>query len=232
MNDNYYCDSMERQDEEIFNRLCQDQEWFNEPIHYNKKGSRLDATAIDKKGRKITFEIKQRTGKYSSFKDFIDRYETIYLDYGKMNEFSELMRKSGATLGEGEAFVSIFDKGDTIIIHDMCKPHHTLHMPLQKVYNPATHQNEIEHKIGYYWYDADIYMMGEDKHYHRLSKEEIKDLIFESKAGWTEAKTFTLSDLILDYQFMKEDDPLKKPLGEYIERNKERFKEELHNMMN
>lgn len=180
---NRYCDLMEREDTRIFTAFNENQGWFKDLI-YNKRGSRIDAAAIDRKNRKCHVEIKQRCGKYGKFKDFIDKFETIYLDYGKMNEFSEIMLHSGATRNEMELFVSIFDEGDTIVVHDLLKPQPTMHMPLQRVWNEATKSWDVEHKIGFYWYNALIYVKENDR-YRKLSDEEIEDLRRHSKLAET-----------------------------------------------
>jgi hypothetical protein len=176
---NKYCDLLERKDAQIFTAFNNDQGWFKDLI-YNKRGSRIDAYAIDKKNRKCHIEIKQRCGKYGKFQDFIDHFDTIYLDYGKMNEFSEIMLHSGATRDERELFVSIFDEGDTIVVHDLLKPQPTMHMPLQRVWNEATKKWDIEHKIGFYWYNALIYAKENDN-YRKLSEEEIDEMKWHTK---------------------------------------------------
>jgi hypothetical protein len=176
---NKYCDLLERKDAQIFTAFNNDQNWFKDLI-YNKRGSRIDAYAIDKKNRKCHIEIKQRCGKYGKFQDFIDHFDTIYLDYGKMNEFSEIMLHSGATRDERELFVSIFDEGDTIVVHDLLKPQPAMHMPLQRVWNEATKSWDIEHKIGFFWYNALIYVKENDK-YKKLSDDEIDEMKWHTK---------------------------------------------------
>lgn len=173
-NNDRYCDLMERSDTKIFTAFNDDKGWFKQLI-FNKRGSRIDAYAIDKKNRKCHIEIKQRCGKYGRFQDFIDKFDTIYLDYGKMNEFSEIMLQSGATRNERELFVSIFDNGDTIVIHDLLKPQPTMHMPLQRVWNEATKCWDVEHKVGFYWFNALIYQKEGDR-YRELSRDEIDEI--------------------------------------------------------
>lgn len=169
---NKYCDLLERKDAEIFTAFNKDRGWFKDLI-FNKYGSRIDAMAIDIYDRKCHIEIKQRCGKYGNFKEFLERFDTIYLDYGKMNEFSEVMLHSGATKNERELFVSIFDEGNTILVHDLLKPQLTMHMPLQRVWNEAEKRWETEHKVGFYWYNALIYTKNEDGHYRKWTQEEI-----------------------------------------------------------
>lgn len=171
---NRYCDLMEREDTKIFTAFNDDKGWFKDLI-FNKRGSRIDAYAIDKKNRKCHVEIKQRCGKYGKFQDFINKFETIYLDYGKMNEFSDIMLRSGATLNERELFVSIFDEGNTIVVHDLLKPQPTMHLPLQRVWNEATKAWDVEHKIGFFWYNALIYVKENDR-YKKLSDDDIAEL--------------------------------------------------------
>ena len=176
---NRYCDLMEREDTKIFTAFNNDQGWFKELI-FNKRGSRIDAYAIDKKNRKCHVEIKQRCGKYGKFQDFINKFETIYLDYGKMNEFSDIMLRSGATLNERELFVSIFDDGNTILVHDLLKPQPTMHLPLQRVWNEATKCWDVEHKVGFYWFNALIYIKQDDG-YKQLSNDDIAELKYHTK---------------------------------------------------
>lgn len=177
---NRYCDLMEREDAQIFSAFNENLKWFNQLI-YNKRGSVIDAFGIDKKNRKCHIEIKQRTGKYEDFSTFLDNFETIYLDYGKMNMFSNIMMESGATLNEQELFVSIFNKGEIILIHNLLKPQPTLHMPLQRVYNPAKKQWEIEHKVGLYWHQAIIYEKQTDGNYKKWTDEDIMQIMDKQK---------------------------------------------------
>ena len=86
---NYY-DLMERKDAKIITAFNEDVKFFTQLI-YNDRYSRIDATAVDRKNRKCHLEIKQRTGKYGSFQEFLDKFDTIYLDCGKLDTFSNII---------------------------------------------------------------------------------------------------------------------------------------------
>lgn len=175
-----YFDLLEEKDAEIINAFNVDQKWFTN-LTYNKKGSVIDATATDKKGHKCHIEIKQRTGtRYGNFKNFIDEFNTIFLDTGKLDYFSRIM-SSGYTLSEKELFVSIFDNGDTIIIHDLNKPQQIEWLPNNRLFNRGTKKWEFEHRIGLYWWNGLIYKKQENGKYRRLSNDEIDEMKWNTK---------------------------------------------------
>lgn len=176
-NENYF-DLLEKKDAQIINAFNNDLKWFTN-LKYNDKGSRIDATATDKKGRKVHIEIKQRTGtRYGVFKNFIQEFDTIFLDTGKLEWFSRIM-SSGYTLQEKELFVSIFDEGKIIIVHDLNKPQQIEWLPNNRIYNPGTKQWEYEHRIGLYWYNGLIYEMDDDGHYKKWDDEDIMNLVMK-----------------------------------------------------
>lgn len=173
---NIYCDEMEREDAEIFESFSEDRGWFSEKLKFNKNGSRLDAIGITKNGRKINIEIKQRCGEYGDFYKFISKFDTIFLDYGKLNAFSETMKTSGATAGDGAIFVSIFNNGDVILVHNLNqKELDSKHYGNKRVWNEASKEWDIEYKEGFYWYDASVYFK-EGEHYRKLKEDDIMDL--------------------------------------------------------
>lgn len=175
LNSNYF-DLLEKKDEQIITKFNDDLKWFNN-LKYNNKGSKIDATALDKKGRKVHIEIKQRTGdRYGNFKNFIEHFDTIFLDTGKLDYFSKIM-SSGFTLNEKELFVSIFDEGKIIIIHDLNKPQIIEWLPNNRIFNPGTKQWEWEHRIGLYWYNGMVYEQDDDGHYKKWSNEDIQCLV-------------------------------------------------------
>lgn len=171
-----YFDSMELKDAQIVRAFNQNVKFFNE-LTFNEKGSKIDATALTKKGKKCHIEIKQRTGeRYGKFKNFVEEFDTIFLDTGKLDWFSKIM-SSGYTLQEKELFISIFDKGDTIIIHDLNKPQQIEWLPNQRLFNPGTKKWEWEHRIGLFWYNGIIYQKDDDGNYRRWTDEEIESLV-------------------------------------------------------
>jgi len=173
-NKNYF-DEMEKKDSEIINAFNTQVHFFDK-IYYNEKGSRIDAIAIDKKGRKVHAEIKQRTGKYGNFFEFIKSFNSIFLETGKLDAFSHTMN-SGHTLQEKEILISIFNNGDVILIHDLDKPQEMEWFPNSRIFNPGTKRWEFEHRVGLYWYNAIIFVK-EDNKYIRKTKEEIQNILF------------------------------------------------------
>ena len=171
-----YFDLLEEKDAKIVDAFNNDLKWFTN-LQYNDKGSRIDATAQDKKGRKVHIEIKQRTGeKYGNFKNFIEHYDTIFLDTGKLDYFSKIM-SSGYTLNEKELFISIFNEGDIIIVHDLNRPQSIEWLPNNRIYNPGTEKWEFEHRIGLYWYNGLVIEKGEDGHYKKWDDDYIMTIV-------------------------------------------------------
>lgn len=176
MNMQNYFDLLEEKDAQIISAFNADLKWFTN-LTYNRKGSVIDATAIDKRGHKCHIEIKQRTGeRYGIFKNFIEQFDTIFLDTGKLDFFSKIM-SSGYTLSEKELFVSIFDNGNIIIIHDLNKPQPIEWLPNNRIFNPGTKKWEYEHRIGLYWYNGLVYEKDENGHYKKWSDEDIQCLV-------------------------------------------------------
>ena len=169
-----YFDLLETKDAQIISAFNNDQKWFTNLI-YNKKGSVIDATAIDRKNHKVHIEIKQRTGeRYGVFKNFIQEFDTIFLDTGKLDYFSRIM-SSGYSLSEKELFISIFNDGDIIIVHDLNKPQPIEWLPNNRIFNPGTKKWEYEHRIGLYWYNGLIYEKQKDGHYIKWTDDKIKE---------------------------------------------------------
>ena len=153
---NNYYDRLEQRDSEILTEFNNQVKFFTE-LKFTEKGTRIDATGIDIKGRKANIEVKQRTGRYGNFEAFRGRFKEIYLDTGKLDYFSNLMMKSGFTMDEQELFISIFDDGDTIVIHNLNKPQPVMWLPNQTVTNIGGQRRETEHKIGFLISEAIIY---------------------------------------------------------------------------
>lgn len=174
-NSNYF-NLMEQKDAKIIKAFNDDVNFFKE-LTYNEKGSRIDATALTKRGKKCHIEIKQRTGsRYGDFKKFIEQFDTIFLATSKVDMFSKIM-SSGYTLSEKELFVSIFNEGDIIIIHDLLKPQEIEWIPNQRLWNPGTKKWDYEHRLGFYWYNGLIFEKQDDGHYRKWTNEEINDLV-------------------------------------------------------
>lgn len=173
--DSFYS-KMERKDEQVLNDFNKQLNFFTEMI-YNPKGdkSEIDVYAKDKKGRKVHLEVKQRIGKYSDFGEFVKKFDTIFIECGKLYQFSRIMQ-SGYTLNEQELFLNIFNGGDIITIHNLSVPQPIQWLPNQKIYNKGTKQWEYEHRVGLYWNTALIYSKDENGKYRRWTQEDIDEM--------------------------------------------------------
>lgn len=183
--DSNYADVMESKDAKAFNEFNEQKKFFKK-ITYNQKGNRIDAQATDRLNRKCHIELKQRTGKYSDFEEFIKQFQTIYLDCGKLDHLSNIMMASGYNLNEQELFVSIFNDGNVICIHNLNQPQPVMWLPNQKVWNPAKKRFEVEHKVGLYWYMATVYEKNKDGKYVKWPEEKLLDRYMELKMKITD----------------------------------------------
>lgn len=176
-----YFDLLEEKDADIINAFNSDVKWFTD-LNYNAKGSKIDATAKDKKGRKVHIEIKQRTGeRYGNIKNFLEEFDTIFLDTGKIDYFSKII-ESGHTLNEKELFVSIFNDGDVIIVHDLNKTQLIEWLPEQRLFNPGTKKWEWEHRLGFFWYNGMVFERDKDTgHYRKWTDEDIIPIVLKQR---------------------------------------------------
>lgn len=179
-NDNFF-NKMERVDEKIFRLFNEDRNIFRKDgIKYQRNGSRLDAICIEHNGSKCHVEIKQRLGKYGDFNNFTKKYGSIFLDTGKLDEFSRKL-ESGYTLGEDELFVSIFDGGDTIILHNIKKKQPISNEGAIELENRGTGKIDHELRFGYYWWTGTIYTKDEYGKYRKWSEIEKRDYMMKNK---------------------------------------------------
>lgn len=170
-----YYDRLEDADAAIITAFNQDLNYFKS-ILFNKKGWRNDAYAIDKKGRTVHIEIKQRQGKYKDFNEFIKKYNSCYLAADKIPWMQKIMQ-SGYTLSEKELFISIFDDGNTILLFDLLKPQKVEWFPNSRTWNPGQNKWTFETNIGFYWKNAVIFKKDiTTNHYKKLTKKEIDNL--------------------------------------------------------
>lgn len=169
-----YFKRMERKDAINLKNFNDKMNWFTE-LEYNEEYSRIDAEAMDKKGRKTHLEVKQRTKKYSDFTAFAKQFDTIYLDTGKLEHFSQIML-SGHELDEQELFVSIFNDGDVIVIHNLNKPQPMMWLPNQRVWNEGKKKFEYEHRVGLYWWNAMVFEKNKESGNYYMWTEHDKEL--------------------------------------------------------
>ncbi len=172
-----YFNVMEEKDAKIIKAFNDDVHFFQE-LTFNPEKSRTDATALTKRGKKCHIEIKQRTGeRYGDFKTFLESFDTIFLATDKLDWFSKIM-SSGYSRNEKELFISIFNNGDIIIIHDILKQQQLEWIPNQRLWNKGTKKWDIEHRLGFYWYTGIIYEKDADTgHYRRWTPEEILPIV-------------------------------------------------------
>lgn len=178
MADNFF-NKMEREDERIFRLFNEDRKLFK-TITYHRNGTRLDAICIEQNDSKCHVEIKQRLDKYGVFNDFAKQYGSIFLDTGKLEEFSKKL-ESGFTLGEDELFVSIFDGGNTIILHNIEKKQPVSNEGAVELRNKGTRNTDHELRFGYYWWTGTIYTKNENGNYRKWTETEKRDYMMENK---------------------------------------------------
>lgn len=178
-NDNFF-NKMERVDEKIFRLFNEDRNIFKKDgIKYHRNGSRLDAICIEHNGNKCHIEIKQRLGKYGVFNSFTKYYGSIFLDTGKLDEFSRKL-ESGYTLGEDELFVSIFDGGNTIILHNIKKKQPISNEGAIELENRGTGKTDHELRFGYYWWTGTVYTKDEYGKYRKWSEADKKEYMINN----------------------------------------------------
>lgn len=167
-----YFKKMEKKDAKNLKNFNEKVKWFNE-LEYNEEFARIDAMAKDKKGRKTHIEVKQRTKKYSDFTAFTKAFDTIYLDTGKLETLSQIML-SGHALDEQELFISIFNDGNVIVVHNLNKKQPMMWLPNQRVWNEGKKKFEYEHRVGLYWWEGMIYEKQPNGEYRRWTDDEIR----------------------------------------------------------
>lgn len=170
---NQFVENNERKGREAFKKLSEDQEWFQDLKFSEDLTDKIDAVGTTKKGKKVYIEIKTRGGKYGDFFQFIKEFDTIFLDYGKLNAVSnELMNDKSHGIDSGAIFVSIFNDGEIILIHNLKKPFKTKHLGLMEVTNFAKKEDgkdekEWELKTGLDWKSASFYKRDSEGNYYR-----------------------------------------------------------------
>lgn len=173
-----YFDTLEKDDERIFRLFNEDRNIFKS-VTYHRHGSRLDAICIEHNNAKCHIEIKQRLDQYGVFNDFAKQYGSIFLDTGKLEEFSNKLQ-SGYTLGEDELFVSIFDNGDTIILHNLEKKQPVSNEGAVRLRNKGTRQIDYELRFGYYWWTGTVYTKDEYGKYRKWSEADKKEYMINN----------------------------------------------------
>lgn len=155
MIDNNYVSKQEQDDREILKTFNDDLNYFQE-LTFTPDKSRTDAYAIDRKGRKVHIEIKQRKGNYKDFEKFKEKYDSCYLSTDKIPWFQKI-NTSGHTLQEQQLFVTIFDDGDTILLFNLLKQQKVDFQPNTRVWNPMYKCWKYETNIGFKIENALIY---------------------------------------------------------------------------
>lgn len=167
MTDNFYVKKQENKDRQILKQFNDDLNYFQE-LNFTPDKTRHDATAIDRRGRKVVIEIKQREGKYKSFDEFKKKYNSCYLSTDKLPWF-EKVNTSGRTLNEQQLFITIFDDGDTILLFNLSKTQEVLLERNTRVYNPMKKCWQYEDNLGFKIENAIIYKRI-NGHYQKIQK--------------------------------------------------------------
>lgn len=170
---NQFVENNERKGRQAFKKLSEDQDWFQDIKFSENLTDQIDAEATTKKGKKVYIEIKTRGGKYGDFFQFIKEFDTIFLDYGKLNAVSnELMHDKSHGIDSGAIFVSVFNDGEIILIHNLKKQFKTKHLGLKEVTNFAKKEDgkdekEWELKTGLDWQSASFYRRDSKGNYYK-----------------------------------------------------------------
>lgn len=170
---NNFVTTNEKKGREAFEKLSKDQEWFEKLSFSEDLKAEIDGIATTPEGKKVYIEVKTRGGKYGDFFNFIENFDTIFLDYGKLDAISnELMKDKSHGKDSGAIFVSVFNDGDIILVHNLLRPFQTKHLGLQQVTNFARkeegkNEKEWELKTGLSWKSASMYKKNSEGHYYR-----------------------------------------------------------------
>lgn len=167
MIDNFYVKTQENKDREILQAFNDDLNYFQE-LNFTPDKTRHDATAIDRRGRKVVIEIKQREGKYKSFDEFKKKYNSCYLSANKMHWLAKVYA-SGRTTNEQQLFITIFDDGDTILLFNLSKTQEVIYERNTRVYNPMKKCWQYEDNLGFKIENAIIYKRI-NGHYQKIQK--------------------------------------------------------------
>lgn len=166
MIDSNYVKKQEQNDRDILQAFNDDLNYFQE-LTFTADKTRHDATAVDKKGRKVHIEIKQREGKYKDFNEFKKKFNSCYLSTDKIPWFQKI-NTSGHSLNEQQLFITIFDDGDTILLFNLLKEQPVEFQPNTRVWNPMKKQWQYETNIGFLIENALIFKK-ENGHYSKLN---------------------------------------------------------------
>lgn len=155
MIDNFY-DSMEKTD---YNKLCEfnnQVNWFkNDTVKPTQRFGKTDATAIDKKNRKVHIELKTREGELLDYKRFGD----VLVEPRKLNTFTDIL-ESGYTLDERCLYMNFVDDG--IIIFNFNDIDTIRVIPNHRHYNKGKQEFEYETRFALPINKAIIYAIDKD----------------------------------------------------------------------
>jgi hypothetical protein len=220
-----FVESNKRKGRAAFKKLSEDQNWFKNLEFSEDLTAEIDGIATSKTGRTIYVEVKTRGGKYEDFFKFIENYDTIFLDYGKLDAVSnELMKDKAHGKESGAIFVSVFNDGEIILIHNLLKIFPTKHLGLQHVTNFAKKEegkkeDEYELKTGLPWRYATFYRRNSQGNYYKWEWDSIDywDIMPLVKVDMDEISD-TLSQIIFCSR-LNNSHPTKRKIAETLQGN-------------
>ena len=160
--------------EEEFNKQVG---WFKN-LNRHPKYEHIDYDGIDKKGRKVHIELKQRNGKIDDFK----RLGDVVIEPAKVEAFAKIM-ESGYTLDEQRLYINWTDDGAIVytfqgeVIPVVYYLNHR-----QRNYG-KNKEEEFEDRLGIPIDYAAIYKKDENNNY-RLVQKPTKTLKTQLKRNW------------------------------------------------
>ena len=114
--------------------------WFD-TITPNALYSHIDATAIDRKGRKTHIEMKERRGTIEKYIEYGD----LLIEAGKLEAFSNIA-ESGHALNEQRLYINFVDDG--VIVFNIDKLSNLAFYPNHKHRNLGRKKDECEDRFG------------------------------------------------------------------------------------
>lgn len=222
---NKFVEENEKKGRLAFKQLNNDQNWFTNLTFSEDLSAQIDGIGTTEEGKKVYIEIKTRGGEYGDFFKFIKHFDTIFLDYGKLNAMSEALRKDKAQgIESGAIFVSVFNDGDVILIHNLKKPFYTKHLGLQQVTNFAKKEDgkdekEYELKTGLSWEDASKYKKDGNGQYYRWEWDDIDRWDIMPLVKTDKEQLLNAFQQILYISRLDDSHPLKRELAWFIQSN-------------
>lgn len=161
-----FFDSQERRDAILLESFNNDVKWFTS-LSANTRMSEIDYKAIDRKGRLVHIELKEREGDIDKY---LNQWEYIFIEPSKIQATTKIM-ESGHTFDEQRLFINFVDDG--VIIFNLNNISDLKFYPNHKHWNRGKKCYEHEDRFGLRVKDAIIYKMRyEDGRLERFKQWE------------------------------------------------------------